>query len=185
MGWENKDDAFWKEMTPQKVLECIENGDCVDARHDILNITPLHLAAMWNNDPKVITALLSKGAEVNAKDEDAKITPLHLAAEHNQNPEIIQALVDAGADLKAEEALEIRTPLHVALQCNSSSDVMIVLLDATKKVIDMSLEGDSLIKSLNMNEYFSDIYDNDNNVYENDPDAVKIVKALKDAVKKK
>ncbi len=180
MGWENKDDTFWKEMTPQKVLECIENGECVDAWGDMPNITPLHLAAMWNNDPKVITALLNAGAKVNAKNEEEEITPLHLAAEFNKNPEITKALVDAGADLKAEAQGEWEplTPLHVALRCNSSSAVMMVLLNATKKVIDMSLEGKSLIESLDMNQDFMDVYDDDD-------ENVELRKALKDAVKKK
>ena len=74
--------------------------------------TPLHLAAEFNTNPTVITALVDAGAEVNIRGEHG-YTPLHLAAESNTNPTVIEVLLDAGADAGVRAA-EGKTPWDLA-----------------------------------------------------------------------
>ncbi len=50
--------------------------------------TPLMFAAVYNQNPDVITALINAGADVNARDEYGW-TPLMEATSNNKNPEII------------------------------------------------------------------------------------------------
>ena len=59
--------------------------------------TPLHLAAMANENPAVIETLLKAGAVLEARDK-WKNTPLHYAARYNENPAVIETLLKAGAD---------------------------------------------------------------------------------------
>ena len=76
--------------------------------------TPLHLAAIWNDNPSVIAALLEGGAD---PDEDSGPdrwpTPLHRAAVFNSKPSVIVALIEGGAD-PDDRAGNGRTPLHLA-----------------------------------------------------------------------
>ena len=48
------------------------------------NITPLHWAAGYNDNPGVTQSLIAVGADPKAKDNDGS-TPLHRAAEYNDN----------------------------------------------------------------------------------------------------
>ena len=75
---------------------------------DEKRLTPLHLAAQYNENPAVITALLKAGADLHARDEHG-LTPLHWAAWKNKNPVVIAALLDAGAD-PAAQTLGARFP---------------------------------------------------------------------------
>ena len=59
-------------------------------REDVYGWIPLHLAAGFNNNATVITALIDAGADVGARDDDGD-TPLHLACCAN-NPAVIMAL---------------------------------------------------------------------------------------------
>ena len=64
-------------------------------------ITPLHGAAGWNKDPRVVKSLISAGADVNAGSKMGR-TPLHEAAEWNTNPDVLFTLINSGADLKTK-----------------------------------------------------------------------------------
>ena len=93
------------------------------------SMMPLHLAAVYNPAPSVITALIEDGADPGARlkfdmtplhvaeGEDltasvlesamiaalAGMMPLHLAAWHNENPSVITALIEGGADPGARD----------------------------------------------------------------------------------
>ena len=60
-------------------------------------VRPLHYAALFNDNPGMVQALVDAGADPNARDGDGD-TPLQLAMMFNDNPEVAQALVDAGAE---------------------------------------------------------------------------------------
>ena len=64
-------------------------------------ISPLHGAAGWNKDPKVIIEIIEAGANVNSGIEFGR-TPLHEAGMWNSNSKVIFALIDMGADIFAD-----------------------------------------------------------------------------------
>lgn len=93
--------------------------------------TPLHSAARYNEDPRVLAALLEAGATVNAKDR-AGDTPLHWAAAENANVEIVAALIEAGADVNAKDKFGW-LPIHTAAETNPNPEVIETLLAAGAK----------------------------------------------------
>ena len=91
--------------------------------------TPLHVAAMNDDNPVgVITALVRAGADPNAKAVDG-LTPLHMAAGMNANPESIHTLLDTGARLGVKGSTGL-TPLHMAARLNKNPAVVAALLGA-------------------------------------------------------
>ena len=76
------------------------------------DLTPLHHAAGFNDNPAVVQALVDAGADIEAGTGDVG-TPLHSAARTNET-EVVQALVDAGADIEARTGNVGLTPLHHA-----------------------------------------------------------------------
>ena len=74
--------------------------------------TPLHRAARYSKEPKVITALLKAGADFNAINTNNE-TPLHVAARYSKEPKVITALCKAGADINAINKSG-NTPIHRA-----------------------------------------------------------------------
>ena len=61
-------------------------------------ISPLHGAAGWNKDPKVVLEIIESGAMVNIGIEVER-TPLHEAAKWNSNSKVIFALIENNADI--------------------------------------------------------------------------------------
>ena len=118
---------FWETATSATVSDCLNSGSSVNAREEY-DITPLHLAALLNENPEVFTVLLDAGADVNAANENGT-TPLHMAAWPNNNPEILTVLLDAGADANARNEYGL-TPLHRAAWFNNNPEILTVLLDA-------------------------------------------------------
>ncbi|MDE0528569.1 MAG: ankyrin repeat domain-containing protein [Truepera sp.] len=105
---------FFEAVTVAEVQDCLAAGAEVNARN-WRGRTPLHLAAVSNDNPAVTTALLAAGAEVNARDGEGW-TPLHLAtwgAWGVDNPAVVVALLEAGADANARNN-EGRTPWDYA-----------------------------------------------------------------------
>ena len=78
----------------------IANGADVNAKDDVLEFTPLHLAAEYGHK-EIAESLIAKGADVNAKTNSGR-TPLHLAAYHGQT-EIVELLIAKGADVNAKD----------------------------------------------------------------------------------
>ncbi|MCY4355008.1 MAG: ankyrin repeat domain-containing protein [Truepera sp.] len=131
---------FFEAVTVAEVQDCLAAGSEVNARTEF-GRTPLHLAAVSNDNPAVTTALLAAGAEVNARDEIG-ITPLHEAA-FNDNPAVITALLAAGADVdvNARRTTDGGTPLHFAVKYNDNPAVTTALLAAGAEVNARDGEG--------------------------------------------
>ena len=118
---------YFETATPEDVTACLAAGANVSARGTGQR-TPLHQAALYNQNPAVIEALLAAGADPAALVYDGN-TPLHFAAESNPNPAVFQALLDAGADVEARSTGQW-TPLHRAAYFNENPMVIQVLLAA-------------------------------------------------------
>ena len=94
----------------------------------------MHIAAEFNDNPAIITALADAGANLEDRNNVrggsfAGWTPLHMAAAHNDSPAIITALADAGANLEARNNGGW-TPLHEGADFSHHPDVISALLDA-------------------------------------------------------
>ncbi|MCL1874793.1 MAG: ankyrin repeat domain-containing protein [Synergistaceae bacterium] len=109
----------------QDVKNAINSGGNVNAVYD--GVTPLISAAMANDNPKVITALVNAGADVNLRGKYRE-TPLIYAAMLNFNPEVTRALVEAGADVNAKND-EGMTSLMAAARENFNPKVITTLLE--------------------------------------------------------
>jgi ankyrin repeat protein len=106
-----KDSAVYKELekahtaemllktashaTPEEVSRLIKEGAQVNVR-DQNEMSPLMLAAHFNDNPGVLHILISAGADIHAHDRHAQ-TALTLAASHNGNSEVLRTLIDLGA----------------------------------------------------------------------------------------
>lgn len=88
--------GYFRTASVEDVAECVRAGTDLAAR-GTLGRTPLHVAAMHNDSPFVITALVAAGAEVGMRDERDH-TPLHSAAMASASAEVVAALLRAGAD---------------------------------------------------------------------------------------
>jgi hypothetical protein len=89
------------------------------SRDDLENVLPIHQAAKFAVNPRILDTLLTMGAHVNKRSETGK-TPLFYAVEKNRDQEIINFLLQKGAKLDAVDA-EGNTLLHAALLANSNS----------------------------------------------------------------
>jgi len=80
--------------------------------------TPLHFAAVAEENAEIVEFLVSNGADVNAK-TDTGSTPLHVAAV-NGNVEIVKFLVSKGADVNAKNNAG-KTPLDLAKSAGNTT----------------------------------------------------------------
>ena len=122
---------FFKTATPKAVTDSLQARADAKTRDDEYGATPLHNAAMHNQNPAFFAALLNAGADLNARNKSGR-TPLHAAAAFNENPAIITALLDAGADAKAKDESG-KTPFDYAREKNEklkNTDVYWRLNDA-------------------------------------------------------
>ena len=125
-----------KTGTPEEVKKAIKEGADVNARTteeiesfgEVEGVTPLIMAAWYNENPEVTKLLLDAGADVNARDKNG-CTPLIWAAVFNENPEVTKVLIDAGANVNARSEYGT-TPLMHAAWYNQNPEVIKVLLDA-------------------------------------------------------
>ncbi len=96
----------WEDATPKDIADINPNNT------DSYKLTPLHYAARWSDNPKVIQLLIDNGGDVHDKDNNGR-TPLSWAAFNNNNPEVIQLLIDNGADVHSKDNTGF-TSLHWA-----------------------------------------------------------------------
>jgi uncharacterized protein len=111
--------------TAQQVQDAIKNGADLNAA-DSNGKTAL-MAATFNPDSAVLTALLKAGASVNAKEHDGG-TALMYAAVSNP-PAVITTLLKAGANVNDQDK-DGGTPLIWAALFNPNPDVILILLKA-------------------------------------------------------
>ena len=82
------------------VKQLVSKGANINAKDELLGITPLHLAAEKGN-LDIVKYLVTKGANVNTKDDYFSWTPLHIAARDGEL-EIIKYLISKGSDVNAD-----------------------------------------------------------------------------------
>ena len=95
--WESN--SFFRTASVEDVAACMQSEIDLTAR-DEFDRTPLHIAAMYNDRPLVITALVAAGADPRMRDRRDH-TPLHSAAMASRSAPVIAAMVQAGADPNA------------------------------------------------------------------------------------
>lgn len=141
-GWMSSDrevtEQFWEAVTSKKVSDCLNSGSDINAKDDD-EASPLHLAALKNENPDVLTVLLDAGADVNARGRFGG-TPLLFAAFMNENPNALKALLDVGADVHAKTE-NGNTSLHWAANNNENPEVLSLLLDAGADGTAVNEEG--------------------------------------------
>jgi len=141
-GWMSSDrevtEQFWETVTSEKVSDCLKSGSDINAKDDD-GASPLHLAALKNENSNVLTVLLDAGADVNAQGRFGG-TPLLFAAFGNENPNVLKALLDVGAGLNARTSTG-DTPLHLAAKNNVNPEVPSLLLDAGADAAAVNEDG--------------------------------------------
>ena len=112
----------WESYAPASSGADDNDNTTMDWGAILTNATPLHFAAMTNENLAVLQALLDAGANPQAKDSYDN-TPLHWAAGSSYgNPAALQFLLAAGADFNARTS-EGETPLDVATRKENWSAV--------------------------------------------------------------
>lgn len=119
--------AWWRELDIHKMRRLADAGVLLDVR-DKRGWTPLHSAARFNTDSRILVILLDGGADVHAKDK-AGDTPLHWAAAQNTNVQVVRELISAGADVNAVDRYGW-LPIHTAVESNANPDIARELLDS-------------------------------------------------------
>ncbi len=102
-------EAFFRLATPGDTRTCLQAGADVSAR-DSTDLTPLHLAAAWNENPEVALTLIRAGADIHALDDyfgtsAMRRAPLDMAARYNGNPQVALAFLGAGARAETRHLL--------------------------------------------------------------------------------
>ena len=90
---------------------------------------PLHLAAIYNENPAITQALLNAGAKLRPSAGVFRNTPLRWAARYTKNPAVIETLLAAGAELHDETDWSRARAVHYAAM-NENPAVLKRLLDA-------------------------------------------------------
>ncbi|MEG7603095.1 ankyrin repeat domain-containing protein, partial [Listeria monocytogenes] len=86
--YERKDDL--KQSSVAFIVSKVACGGINAADH--YRNTPCHLAAQYNENEKVMAALIAAGANVNVVNHIG-ITPCHYAAHFNKNEKVMVALI--------------------------------------------------------------------------------------------
>jgi ankyrin repeat protein len=113
-------------------------GVNVNARDDE-GRTPLSLAASFNSDPEIITALVKAGADINSR-SNIKWTPIYWAAWNSGNPDVITALLAVGANVNERDARGM-TPMMVAAALNGDPAIIAALARAGANVNEQDMDG--------------------------------------------
>jgi len=123
--------------SPAAVREGVAGKATVESR-DKDGATPLMIAAGFNQNPNVISALLKAGAKIDDH-AHGNVTPIMYAA-FNQNPQVASVLIKAGANVNATE-WDGETPLMVAAGYNRNPLVISTLLKAGAKIDQRDSRG--------------------------------------------
>ncbi|MCL1876223.1 MAG: ankyrin repeat domain-containing protein, partial [Synergistaceae bacterium] len=92
--------------------------------------TVLMIAARYNENPEVTSALINAGADVNAKDP-LGLTALMIAAQYNENSEVTSALINAGTDVNEKGLYFWTAPMVLMLaEDNNNSEATNALIKA-------------------------------------------------------
>ena len=122
-----------KDESADTVRAAIRGGSKVNDS-DLNGLTPLTVAAQYNGDPGVATALIAGGADPNLPNGLGR-TPLMLAAESNPNAVVISALLKGGADPKARTPDMFKlTALMIAAQSASDPAIVAVLASGGSEI---------------------------------------------------
>ena len=160
---------FFRGATVQDVKACLEAGADLNSRRRSNSLgmgkqTPLHYAAMYNENPMVIEALLAAGANPNVRDSN-DWTPLHKAASEAEDADVIKALIEAGAELEARtmgrpHSVGGITPLHIAVSSGANPVAIEALLAAGADPHARNVAGETPWDLAEANEAFtgSDAY---------------------------
>ncbi len=127
--WAGK--SYWQKITPEQIQPCLDKISYVDLR-DKKERTPLHKAAEWAENPKVISAMLNAGADITALD-DGRNTPLHIATSFNESHEVTIVLLNAGADIyiPITEGINVEyTLIQGAARHNLNPKIITILVNA-------------------------------------------------------
>ena len=89
-------------------------------------LTPLHLAARFENSATVVNTLVQAGANVDALDSFQK-SPLHLAS--MWNPAVVPVLIGAGCKVNLLDNIQ-RSPLYYAALSGKDRSAVLALLQA-------------------------------------------------------
>ena len=132
----------WESYAPGGSGADDNDNTTMDGGAILKNATPLHFAAMTNENLAVLQALLDAGANIDAKSK-GDITPLHWAAARNtENPAGMQALLDAGANVNTRTSNDW-TPLHYAALRKDNAAVLQFLLAAGADINARTSEGET------------------------------------------
>lgn len=111
-----------KNASLEKVLEALDRGANPNAKNKN-KTTALMYASQFNQDKRVIEALLDAKAELEARNHNGN-TALHFAAMQN-TPAVIKLLIEKGADIEALNH-DKKTPLDYARSNKSLNDTEII-----------------------------------------------------------
>ena len=89
----------------------------------ILQMTVLHLAALYICSAELVQVLIEAGADVNAVNS-WQDSPLHLASE--QNPAVVPVLLEAGAKVNVLDKWR-HSPLFKAAEWNQEASVVALM----------------------------------------------------------
>ena len=134
------DEELMKAITPEQLEEYVTQGADVNIKFirkvkdeqdenkiiETKDVTPLMIAARYNENPKTIEMLLENGADIKAQNEKGG-TALMFAAHNNKNPEIIEVLMQNGAEIEAKNKYGV-TALMDAAYGNENPEVVETLL---------------------------------------------------------
>ncbi len=109
----------------------ILNGANVNVVDDKGN-TPLILASLYNNDPRIIELLISKGANINAIDSEGE-TALIKASQKSNFPLIVDALLRNGAN-PDDTSVSGFNPFMRACRFNKNPEIIDVFLQNNANV---------------------------------------------------
>ena len=118
-----------------------------DSSSEPLREGPLHFAAKYNANPRIVEALVKGGANVHATGGSALFTPLHYAAGRN-NAAVVSALIQHGARVGDVNG-RIDSSWNRAANINGNTALHEAAFNEDASVIDALVEAGADIKARN------------------------------------